>query len=75
MLQVGPVDKVVIKRKQGANPYAFIEFEHPESVPYSIAVMAGVSLFNKALDMLPREGSVHAVTVVNFYISLNSVIE
>lgn len=55
--QAGPVDYVTRPKDR---PFAFVVFEHEESVPYSIALLKGVQLFGRNLDMRPRDGTEQA---------------
>jgi len=57
MVQAGPLDYVSRPKER---PYAFVVFEHEESVPYAIALFRGVRLFDRALDMRPRDGTEQA---------------
>lgn len=58
-LQAGPLENVTIpKDKDGRQRnFAFIAFKHPVSVPYSIALMNGISLFGRPLCLNARSGS------------------
>ncbi|CAL1282483.1 unnamed protein product [Larinioides sclopetarius] len=58
-LQAGPLESVKIpKEKDGRQRnYGFITFKHAVSVPYSIALMDGLSLFGKSLHLNARSGS------------------
>ncbi|KAF8770748.1 RNA-binding protein 7 like protein [Argiope bruennichi] len=58
-LQAGPLESVKIpKEKDGRQRnYGFITFKHAVSVPYSIALMDGLSLFGKPLLLNARSGS------------------
>ena len=48
-IQCGPVKNVVLKPD-----FAFIEFEHQVSVGYALALMDGVHLYGKQLDLKPK---------------------
>lgn len=52
-LQAGPLEKVHIPKGKS---YAFIQFKHPESVPYSARIMDGITLFGKMLNLRSRTG-------------------
>lgn len=54
-LQAGPLEKVYVPKDKR---YAFIQFKHEESVPYSVRIMDGISLFGKLLNMRARTVSV-----------------
>lgn len=41
-------------------PFAFVAFEHEESVPYAIALFRGIRLFDRVVDMKPRDGTEQA---------------
>ncbi|KAK7491590.1 hypothetical protein BaRGS_00017229 [Batillaria attramentaria] len=64
-LQAGPLEKVIRpKEKDGTQKkFAFVEFRHPESVPYAMQVMDGISLFGQHLRLKARIGSQHDVGV------------
>ncbi|XP_071957930.1 uncharacterized protein [Antedon mediterranea] len=55
-LQAGPL--VSVKRIVG-KPFAFVEFTHDVSVPYSKQIMTGTQLFGKELRLQFRSGSIH----------------
>lgn len=41
------------------NRYAFVEYEHSATIPFACMVFRGVALFNRTLEIKPRQGSVH----------------
>lgn len=43
--------------KRTTYPFAFIEFKHEESVPYALALLSGIKLFNTPLNIRPRDGT------------------
>ncbi|KAL5019690.1 hypothetical protein ScPMuIL_002582 [Solemya velum] len=55
----GPLNKVTIaKDKDGrSKSYAFIDFKHECSVPYTMKLMEGIKLFRKPLNLQARTGS------------------
>lgn len=57
--QAGPVENVkIVKDRTGAHRgFAFVTFKHEESVPYTIALMEGVHLFGKVLNLQRRSGA------------------
>lgn len=56
-LQAGPVRRVKIpKDKEGRQlSYGFVTFKHVESVPYAITLMEGIPLFDRKLNLKPRQ--------------------
>ncbi|ODM89773.1 RNA-binding protein 7, partial [Orchesella cincta] len=61
-LQAGPIKSIKIpKGIDGAahKGYCFIQFVHDASVPYTINVMDGTTLFGKKLKLQPRPNSIH----------------
>ncbi|KAJ7305030.1 hypothetical protein JRQ81_010807 [Phrynocephalus forsythii] len=60
--QAGPVIKVKIpKDRDGkAKQFAFVNFKHEESVPYSMNLLNGIKLFGRPLKIQYRSGSSHA---------------
>uniref|UniRef100_A0A5S6Q7Q3 RRM domain-containing protein n=1 Tax=Trichuris muris TaxID=70415 RepID=A0A5S6Q7Q3_TRIMR len=63
-LQVGPVAGVSLKE---GSTYAYIHFEDAESVPYSIAMLSGITLFGQQISLRPTRGSIHNF-LPNFYL-------
>ncbi|XP_072049768.1 uncharacterized protein [Amphiura filiformis] len=55
-LQAGPLAGV---KKPSEKNYAFVEFQHDVSVPYSMSLMSGLRLFERALRLQFRSGSKH----------------
>lgn len=55
-LQAGPVEEVkIVKDKNGkSRGFGFVTFKHAVSVPYAVQLMAGESLFGRALRMQER---------------------
>ncbi|GFG38348.1 hypothetical protein Cfor_05694 [Coptotermes formosanus] len=55
-LQAGPLERVKIPKDNNGRQrnYGFITFKHVCSVPYSVALFAGTSLFNKVLQLNSR---------------------
>lgn len=56
-LQAGPVRRVKIpKDKEGRQlNYGFVTFKHVESVPYAISLIEGIPLFDRKLNLKPRQ--------------------
>ncbi|GAB1598656.1 RNA-binding protein 7-like [Argonauta hians] len=50
-LQAGPLEKVFLAKEKS---YAFINFKHAESIPYTLQVLDGVSLYGRNLALRPR---------------------
>ncbi|XP_063959460.1 RNA-binding protein 7-like [Lytechinus pictus] len=63
-LQAGPLQDVNIAKDKEGNQksFAFVKFKHDVSVPYSMQLMGGLSLFNRALRLQFRSGSKHQST-------------
>ncbi|XP_066291804.1 RNA-binding protein 7-like isoform X1 [Branchiostoma lanceolatum] len=62
-LQAGPLVGVTIPKDPGTGnkrSYAFIEFKHAVSVPYTIELMNGIRLHERSLRLQCRTGSKHA---------------
>ncbi|GFQ65331.1 RNA-binding protein 7 [Trichonephila clavata] len=57
-LQAGPLESVKIpKDKDGRQRnYGFVTFKHAISVPYSVALMGGISLYGKPIRLDARSG-------------------
>ncbi|KAF1762724.1 hypothetical protein GCK72_010986 [Caenorhabditis remanei] len=57
-IQTGPVVKVMIRDiKDSRAKYALIEFEDEATVLFAIELMNGVKLFNKEINVKPRNGT------------------
>ncbi|XP_069695561.1 RNA-binding protein 7 [Periplaneta americana] len=58
-LQAGPLEKVRIPKDRDGRQrnFGFITFKHECSVPYSVALFEGTSLFNKLLILQSRNGT------------------
>ncbi|XP_793337.3 RNA-binding protein 7 [Strongylocentrotus purpuratus] len=63
-LQAGPLQHVNIAKDKEGNQrnFAFVEFKHDVSVPYSMQLMGGLALFNRGLRLQFRSGSKHQST-------------
>ncbi|XP_077990299.1 RNA-binding protein 7-like [Glandiceps talaboti] len=63
-VQAGPLIDVKIAKDKDGNRrnYAFIEFKHDVSIPYTIQLMNGIRLFNRPLNLQCRPGSKHLST-------------
>lgn len=57
-LQAGPLEKVTIpKDKEGRRrKFGFITFKHEVSVPYTLQLFEGLSLYGRALNLKSRNG-------------------
>ncbi|XP_029636296.1 RNA-binding protein 7-like [Octopus sinensis] len=51
-LQSGPLEKVFIPKERS---YAFVQFKHSESIPYTLQIYDGVSLHGKVLALRARQ--------------------
>lgn len=60
-LQAGPVRRVKIpKDKDGRQlTYAFVTFKHMESVPYALSLIQGIPLYERKLNLKPRQRQEH----------------
>lgn len=60
-LQAGPVRRVKIpKDKDGRQMnYAFVTFKHIESVVYALNLIQGLALYQRKLNLKPRQRQVH----------------
>ncbi|XP_016048197.1 splicing regulator RBM11 [Erinaceus europaeus] len=58
-LQAGPLTKVTICKDRDGNPktFGFVCFKHPESVAYAIALLNGIRLYGKPINVQYRFGS------------------
>ncbi|XP_006889875.1 PREDICTED: splicing regulator RBM11 [Elephantulus edwardii] len=58
-LQAGPLTKVTICKDREGKPktFGFVCFKHPESVPYSIALLNGIRLYGRPINVQYRFGS------------------
>lgn len=43
--------------KRTSHQFAFVEFKHEESVPYALALFNGISLFDKPVNIKPRDNT------------------
>uniref|UniRef100_A0A915IGP9 RRM domain-containing protein n=1 Tax=Romanomermis culicivorax TaxID=13658 RepID=A0A915IGP9_ROMCU len=55
-IQAGPLNNVSLK-KTPRGSIAFVEFKHEESIPYVISLMNNICLFNRPLNLKPRDGT------------------
>ncbi|XP_070535027.1 RNA-binding protein 7-like [Ptychodera flava] len=64
-VQAGPLIDVKIAKDKDGNKrnYAFIEYKHDISIPYTIQLMNGIRLFDRALNLQCRPGSKHIAAV------------
>ena len=58
-MQAGPLLGVKLIEKTPDHRFAFVEFCHAASIPFSLTVMEDIQLFDRKLDMKPRQGSIH----------------
>nr|XP_004654420.1 splicing regulator RBM11 isoform X5 [Jaculus jaculus] len=58
-LQAGPLTKVTICRDRDGKPksFGFVCFKHPESVSYAIALLNGIRLYGRPINVQYRFGS------------------
>ncbi|XP_020925499.1 splicing regulator RBM11 [Sus scrofa] len=58
-LQAGPLTKVTICKDRDGNPksFGFVCFKHPESVSYAIALLNGIRLYGRPINVQYRFGS------------------
>ncbi|KAL3286541.1 hypothetical protein HHI36_001046 [Cryptolaemus montrouzieri] len=56
-LQAAPLERVRIPQDRGGRRanYAFITFKHTVSVPYVVELLNGISIFDKNLNIKPRQ--------------------
>ncbi|XP_020848635.1 splicing regulator RBM11 [Phascolarctos cinereus] len=79
-LQAGPLTRVTIcKDKEGRpRPFGFVCFKHQESVSYAIALLNGIRLYGRPINVQYRFGSSHSAELNNQvaenYINTNSQI-
>jgi len=67
-LQAGPLQGPVKTVKvEGKSPFAFVLYQHEESVPYAIALLNGIRLFDKALQVKARSGTQQAKRIDEAY--------
>ncbi|KAM4795632.1 splicing regulator RBM11 [Rhinophrynus dorsalis] len=61
-LQAGPVTKVNIAKDKDGNfkSFGFVCFKHTESVPYAIALLNGIRLYGRPINIRYRFGSSHS---------------
>ncbi|KAB5574710.1 hypothetical protein PHYPO_G00212160 [Pangasianodon hypophthalmus] len=60
-LQAGPLIKVKIPKDNDGNSkqFAFVNFKHEVSVPYSMHLLSGIRLYGRQLNLQYRAGSSH----------------
>ncbi|KAF4071951.1 hypothetical protein AMELA_G00268800 [Ameiurus melas] len=60
-LQAGPLIKVKIPKNNDGNSkqFAFVNFKHDVSVPYSMHLLSGIRLYGRQLNLQYRAGSSH----------------
>lgn len=60
-LQAGPLFKVKIPKNNEGNSkqFAFVNFKHEVSVPYSMHLLSGIRLYGRQLNLQYRAGSSH----------------
>ncbi|XP_023356194.1 splicing regulator RBM11 isoform X1 [Sarcophilus harrisii] len=79
-LQAGPLTRVTIcKDKEGKpKPFGFVCFKHQESVSYAIALLNGIRLYGRPINVQYRFGSSHSAELNNQvaenYVNINSQI-
>ncbi|KAM5281761.1 splicing regulator RBM11 [Ctenodactylus gundi] len=58
-LQAGPLTKVTICKDREGKPksFGFVCFKHPESVSYAIALLNGIRLYGRPINVQYRSGS------------------
>lgn len=61
-LQAGPVRRVKIPKDRDGKQmsYGFVTFKHIESVPYAISLLEGISLYERSLNLKPRQRQDHS---------------
>lgn len=57
----------MLKSNEGKPSYAFVRYQHEESVPYAIALLNGIKLFDKALQVKARSGTQQAKRIEESY--------
>ncbi|XP_050294086.1 RNA-binding protein 7 [Anthonomus grandis grandis] len=58
-LQAGPIERVKIPTDRGRQSnFGFVTFKHEASVPYTLELLKGVQLFERVLNIKPRNGGV-----------------
>ncbi|XP_074088153.1 splicing regulator RBM11 [Macrotis lagotis] len=79
-LQAGPLIRVTIcKDKEGKpRPFGFVCFKHQESVSYAIALLNGIRLYGRPINVQYRSGSSHSTEwnkrTAEKYVNINSQI-
>lgn len=61
-LKAGPVKNIHFPKGPDGTPhkgYCFVQFYHNSSVPYTMELMQGATMFGKKLKLQPRPGSIH----------------
>ncbi|XP_037380524.1 splicing regulator RBM11-like isoform X1 [Talpa occidentalis] len=77
-LQAGPLTKVTICKDREGKPksFGFVCFKHPESVSYAIALLNGIRLYGRPINVQYRFGSSRSSEPANqsfeSYIKINS---
>ncbi|XP_008047218.1 splicing regulator RBM11 isoform X2 [Carlito syrichta] len=77
-LQAGPLSKVTICKDREGKPksFGFVCFKHPESVSYAIALLNGIRLYGRPINVQYRFGSSHSSEPANqsfeSYLKINS---
>ncbi|XP_053312791.1 splicing regulator RBM11 [Spea bombifrons] len=66
-LQAGPLTKVNIARDKEGNlkSFGFVCFKHTESVPYAIALLNGIRLYGRPINLQYRFGSSYSTESTN----------
>ncbi|XP_033088056.1 splicing regulator RBM11 [Trachypithecus francoisi] len=66
-LQAGPLTKVTICKDREGKPksFGFVCFKHPESVSYAIALLNGIRLYGRPINVQYRFGSSHSSEPTN----------
>ncbi|XP_006866503.1 PREDICTED: splicing regulator RBM11-like [Chrysochloris asiatica] len=66
-LQAGPLTKVTICKDREGKPksFGFVCFKHPESVSYAIALLNGIRLYGRPINVQYRVGSSHSSEPTN----------
>ncbi|XP_025235918.1 splicing regulator RBM11 isoform X1 [Theropithecus gelada] len=66
-LQAGPLTKVTICKDREGKPksFGFVCFKHPESVSYAIALLNGIRLYGRPINVQYRFGSSHSSEPAN----------
>lgn len=59
-MQMGPLEKIIIKKKDSGYRFAFIIFNDSESVIFACQCLDKIELYNMGIRVLPRAGSEQA---------------